>query len=164
MQCIKDIMQNHLIHVHSANNLLRLLFNSHFSRSHSNTYILFDGWEGNITGYCTSVPPYFHEPQVSENTVSQECNIQPYCLLAHQIIDYSDFSSTWKIDSYCACAVQRVVAAYIINKLQAAGLLLALDGTSTHIDLSTSGRKYLKLVNNAIFIHIESCGQEEPSD
>ena len=28
----------------------------------------------------------FHKPQVSENT-AQECNIQPYCLLPHQIID-----------------------------------------------------------------------------
>ena len=29
-------------------------------------YILFDGWEGNMAGYCTSVWPYFHEPQASE--------------------------------------------------------------------------------------------------
>ena len=39
-----------------------------------------------MAGYCTSVRPYFHEPQASENT-AQECNIQPYCLLTHQIID-----------------------------------------------------------------------------
>ena len=49
-------------------------------------YILFDGREGNMDGYCTSVQPYFHEPQASENTV-QECNIQPYYLLNHQIKD-----------------------------------------------------------------------------
>ena len=53
-----------------------------------------------MAGYCTSVHPYFYEPQVSENT-AQECNIQPYYLLNHQIIDllygfiiyHSDFSS-----------------------------------------------------------------------
>ena len=50
----------------------------------------------------------------------------------------------------------KVVAACIFNELQAAGLFLALDGTSTHTDPSTSGRKYRKLVNNAIFIRNES--------
>ena len=35
-------------------------------------YILFDGWEGNMARYYTSVRPYFHEPQVSENA-AQEC-------------------------------------------------------------------------------------------
>ena len=44
----------------------------------------------------------------------------------------------------------------IFNKLQAADLFLALDVTSTGIDPSTSGRKYCKLVNNAVFIHNES--------
>ena len=44
----------------------------------------------------------------------------------------------------------------IFNELQAAGLFLALDGTSTRINPSTSGRKYCKLANNAIFIHNES--------
>ena len=44
----------------------------------------------------------------------------------------------------------------IFNELQAAGLFLALDGTSTRIDPSTSGRKYRKLVNNAVFICNES--------
>ena len=29
-------------------------------------------------------------------------------------------------------------------------------GTSTHIDPSTSGKKYRKLLNNAVFIHNES--------
>ena len=42
------------------------------------------------------------------------------------------------------------------NKLQAAGLFLGLDGTSMCTDPSTSGRKYHKLVNNAIFICNES--------
>ena len=39
-----------------------------------------------MAGYCTSVRSYFHELQASENT-AQECNIQPYCPLTHQIID-----------------------------------------------------------------------------
>ena len=38
-----------------------------------------------MAGYCTSVRPYFHEPQVSENT-AQECCIQSYWL-NHKIID-----------------------------------------------------------------------------
>ena len=87
-----------------------------------------------MAGYCTSVWPYFHEPQASENT-AQECNIQPYYLLTHQI---------------------KVVAACIFNELLAAGLFLALDGTSIRTNPSTSGRKYRKSVNNAVFIHNES--------
>ena len=50
----------------------------------------------------------------------------------------------------------KVVAACIFNELQAAGLFLVLDGTSTRIDPSTSGRKYHKSVNNAAFIRNES--------
>ena len=50
----------------------------------------------------------------------------------------------------------KVVAACIFNELLAAGLFLALDGTSMRTDPSTSGRKYRKLVNNAIFIRNES--------
>ena len=50
----------------------------------------------------------------------------------------------------------KVVGACIFNKLQATGLFLALDGTSTRIDPSTSGRKYRKSVNNAVFIRNES--------
>ena len=42
----------------------------------------------------------------------------------------------------------KVVAMCIFNTLQAAGLFLVLDGTS--------GRKYRKLENNAVFIHNES--------
>ena len=49
----------------------------------------------------------------------------------------------------------KVVAACIFNELQAAGLFLALDGTSTCTDPSTSERKYCKLVNNAVFIRNE---------
>ena len=30
--------------------------------------LLFDGYEGNMTGYCMSVRPYFHKPHASENT------------------------------------------------------------------------------------------------
>ena len=50
----------------------------------------------------------------------------------------------------------KVVAACIFNELQAAGLFLALDGTSTRTDPSTSERQYRKLVNNAVFIRNES--------
>ena len=50
----------------------------------------------------------------------------------------------------------KVVAACIFNELQAAGLFQALDGTSTRINPSTSGRKYRKSVNNAVFIRNES--------
>ena len=50
----------------------------------------------------------------------------------------------------------KVVAACIFNELQAVGLFLALDGTTTRIDPSTSGRKYRKSVNNAVFIRNES--------
>ena len=50
----------------------------------------------------------------------------------------------------------KVVAACIFNELLAAGLFLALDGTSMRTDPSTSGRKYRKSVNNAVFIHNES--------
>ena len=41
----------------------------------------------------------------------------------------------------------------MFNMLQSAGLFLALDDTSTLNFPSTSGRKYHKLVNNAVFIH-----------
>ena len=37
-----------------------------------------------MAGYCTSVQPYFHEPQASENT-AQECNIQPCILGSHKM-------------------------------------------------------------------------------
>ena len=36
-----------------------------------------------MAGYCTSVRPYFRKLQGSEN----KCNIQPYCIFNHQIID-----------------------------------------------------------------------------
>ena len=50
----------------------------------------------------------------------------------------------------------KVVAACIFNELLGAGLFLALDGTNMRTDPSTNGRMYRKLVNNAIFIRIES--------
>ena len=50
----------------------------------------------------------------------------------------------------------KVVAACIFNELLAAGLFLALDGTSMRTDPSTSGRIYRKSVNNAVFIRNES--------
>ena len=40
-----------------------------------------------MAGYCTSVRPYFNEPQESES-IAQGCNIQPYCLLSHQVTVY----------------------------------------------------------------------------
>ena len=39
----------------------------------------------------------------------------------------------------------------IFNKLQATGLFLALEGSSTLTDPFASGRKYHKFVNNAVF-------------
>ena len=111
-----------------------------------------------MAGYCTSVQPYFHKPQASENT-AQECNIQPYYLLTHQIIDllYTTLIQQHLKDRQLLCKHNtKVVAACIFNKLPAAGLFLALDGTSMHSDPSTSGRKYLKSVNNAVVIHNES--------
>ena len=51
---------------------------------------------------------------------------------------------------------RKVIAVCIFNELQAAGLLLALDGTSMRIDPSTSGRKYRKLANIAVFMRNES--------
>ena len=38
-----------------------------------------------MAGYCTLVL-YFHSPAAYENTAAHSCNIQPYCLLTHQII------------------------------------------------------------------------------
>ena len=35
--------------------------------------------------YCTLVL-YFHSPAARENMAAHSCNIQPYCLLTHQII------------------------------------------------------------------------------
>ena len=43
----------------------------------------------------------------------------------------------------------------IFNELQAVGLFLALDSTSTRTDLFTSGKMYRKLANNAFFIRNE---------
>ena len=50
----------------------------------------------------------------------------------------------------------KVVAACIFNKLQAVGLFLAFDGASTRTDPFTSGKKYRKPVNNAVFIRNKS--------
>ena len=50
----------------------------------------------------------------------------------------------------------KVVAACIFNKLQAVGLFLAFDGASTRTDHFTSGKKYRKLVNKAVFIRNKS--------
>ena len=50
----------------------------------------------------------------------------------------------------------KVVAACIFNELQAVGLFLAFDGASTRTDPFTSGKKYRKPVNNAVFIRNKS--------
>ena len=46
--------------------------------------------------------------------------------------------------------------ACIFNKLPAVGLFLASDGASTRTDHFTSGKRYRKLVNNAVFIRNKS--------
>ena len=50
----------------------------------------------------------------------------------------------------------KVIAACIFNKLQAVSLFLAFDSASTRTDHFTSGKKYCKLVNNAVFIRNKS--------
>ena len=50
----------------------------------------------------------------------------------------------------------KVVAACIFNELQAVSLFLAFDGASTRTDHFTSGKKYRKSVNIAVFIRNES--------
>ena len=50
----------------------------------------------------------------------------------------------------------KVVATCIFNELQAVSLFLAFDGTSTRTDHFTSGKKYRKSVNIAVFIRNES--------
>ena len=50
----------------------------------------------------------------------------------------------------------KVVFARIFNKLQAVGLFLVFDGASTQTDHFTSGKKYRKLANNAVFIRSKS--------
>ena len=50
----------------------------------------------------------------------------------------------------------KVVAVCIFNELQTVSQFLAFDGASTRTDPFTSGKKYCKSVNNAVFIHSES--------
>ena len=50
----------------------------------------------------------------------------------------------------------KVIAACIFNELQAVSLFLAFDGASTNTNSFTSGKKYRKSVNNAVFIRNES--------
>ena len=50
----------------------------------------------------------------------------------------------------------KVIAVCIFNKVPAVGLFLAFDSASTHTDPFTSGKKYRKLVNIAVFIRNES--------
>ena len=111
-----------------------------------------------MAGYSTSVRPYFHELQASENT-AQECNIQPYYLLNHQIIDllYTTLilvasrkqTATAHARFKGRCCVQ-------FNELQAFGLFLAFDGANMRTDPFATGKKYHKLLNNAVFIRNES--------
>ena len=44
-----------------------------------------------MAGYCTLVL-YFYSPAARENTATHSCNIQPYCLLTHQIIYIYNYS------------------------------------------------------------------------
>ena len=44
-----------------------------------------------------------------------------------------------------------------LNELWAVGLFLAFDATSTHTNNFTSGKKYPKLVNSAVFIQLILC-------
>ena len=46
-----------------------------------------------MAGYCTLVL-YFHSPVARENTDAHSRNIQPYCLLSHQII-YMYYNVHW---------------------------------------------------------------------
>ena len=39
-----------------------------------------------ITWTAPTFVLYFHSPAARENTAARSCNIQPYCLLTHQII------------------------------------------------------------------------------
>ena len=65
------------------------------------------------------------------------------------------------IRCFC-CFVPRLSPAPVYDnlhyatELQAVGPFLAFDGASMHINLFTSGKKYRKLVNNAVFICNES--------
>ena len=107
-----------------------------------------------MAGYCTSVWPYFHEPQASENP-AQECNIAfshiNYCNIRN-LLYYSDLEDR-QLLRMCST---KVIVAWIFNELLAASLFLALDGTSMRADPSTSERKYCKSVNIAVFIPNES--------
>ena len=46
----------------------------------------------------------------------------------------------------------KVVSACIFNELQAVGLFLAFDSTTTRTNHFTRGKKYHMLLNNAVFI------------
>ena len=110
------------------------------------------GW---ILHECAAIFSRAAEPQASENT-AQECNIQPYCLFTHQIIDllYTTviLVAPGRDIQLVRMRSRKVVAACIFNELQAAGLFLALDGTSTCIDPSTSGRNAVFICNESLFV------------
>ena len=91
-----------------------------------------------------SVRLYFHEPQASEST-TQECNIQPYCLLTHQIIDLlytTPIKQHLQHRQLLRMRSTKVIATCMFNELLAAGLFPALDSTSLCTDPSISERKY----------------------
>ena len=68
------------------------------------------------------VRPYFHEPQVSENT-AQMCNIQPYHLLNHQILYTTVILVDLENRQLLCMHGSKVIAACIFNELQAVGPL-----------------------------------------
>ena len=65
-----------------------------------------------MAGYCTYVV-CLHLPMARENTAAHLCNIQPYCLLTHEII-YNihldlcgiSLSHSYSIDVYCTIPKQ----------------------------------------------------------
>ena len=104
-----------------------------------------------MAGYCMSVWPYFHEPQVSENT-AQECNMQPYCPLNHHLLCTTLILVASRNRQLLRMRISKVIAGCICNKLQAVNLFLALGGASTCTDPFNSRKRYHRLVNNAILI------------
>ena len=64
-----------------------------------------------MAGYCTSVQPYFHEPQASENT-AQECN---YTTLIQQ---YLEDRQLLRMHSTKVIAVYSCYAAYALRAIR----------------------------------------------
>ena len=64
-----------------------------------------------MAGYCTLVL-YFHSLAAHENTGTHSCNIQPYCLLNHQVYT----------TSICTCKYCKYANIHLIQaRVQCAG-------------------------------------------